>query len=127
VRIDLRFHLFNRFQTYSNTISFQRLLNNHPHTVDFHGWWMSDIDDEESFRSVKIFLGLEQGDLRKFVEEHQNEDKVVPERNRIEVLLDIASALSSVHQLNIVHRDIKPENILYSKDEVTSTINIFLK
>ena len=103
------------------------MLKNHPHTVDFHGWWMSDTEDEDSYRVMKLFLGLEQGDLRKFVEEHQNEDKVVPERNRIEVLLDIASALSSVHQLNIVHRDIKPENILYSKDEVTSTINIFLK
>ena len=89
MRIDLRFHLFNRFQTYSNSISFQRLLNNHPHTVDFHGWWMSDIDDEESFRSVKIFLGLEQEDLRKFVEEHQDENEIIPEDKRLEVLLDI--------------------------------------
>ena len=83
---------------------------------------MSDEDDKESFRLVKIFLGLEQGDLRKFVEDHQDENKIIPEENRLEVLIDISSAISSVHRLGIVHRDIKPENILYSKDEVIPTV-----
>ena len=67
-----------------------RLLNNHPYTVDFYGWWMSDEDDSESFRTVKIFLGLEQGDLRKFVEEHKDENEIIPEDKRLEVLVDIA-------------------------------------
>ncbi|CAL1608060.1 unnamed protein product [Knipowitschia caucasica] len=41
-------------------------------------------------------------------------DKAFTEREASEIMQDVGTAISFLHQLNIAHRDIKPENLLYT-------------
>ena len=90
-----------------------RLLADHPHTVDFYGWWISPPADT-NYRIVKIFLKLETGDLNKFAKENQDEEGRIDEAKRLKILINTSAALAGIHRMNIVHRDVKPGNILYT-------------
>lgn len=51
------------------------------------------------------------GDLRQVLREPLN-CCGLPERDVLDVLQNIGSAISYLHSLNIVHRDLKPENVV---------------
>jgi serine/threonine protein kinase len=43
--------------------------------------------------------------------------KQLPTEKRLQILLDIATAMEFLHDHNIVHRDLKPSNILVDKSK----------
>jgi serine/threonine protein kinase len=48
----------------------------------------------------------------------------ISEERAIEIIYNIALAISYLHEYNIVHRDIKPENILMTSEEEDANIKL---
>ena len=86
---------------------FNSLLRTHELTVDFFGWNIERNREGEEI-SVVTILGLEDGDLEKFL------DKEDPPTHKetLFITLQIAKGLQFLHRLRIAHRDLKPQNIL---------------
>jgi serine/threonine protein kinase len=63
---------------------------------------------------------LEGGDLR------QRIDDDIPERQAVQYLRQIASALSAVHAKGVLHRDLKPGNIMLRNDGSLALIDFGL-
>ena len=63
---------------------------------------------------------LDGGDLR------QNIENGTGEREAVRILRQIASALSAVHQKNVLHRDLKPGNIMLRKNGSVALIDFGL-
>jgi serine/threonine protein kinase len=63
---------------------------------------------------------LDGGDLRKKIENGTGE------REAVKILRQVASALSAVHQKNVLHRDLKPGNIMLRKNGSIALIDFGL-
>src|SRR5262249_22420575 len=50
----------------------------------------------------------------------------LPEKEAVEIITQVASALDYVHRLGIIHRDVKPDNILLSTDGLAKLTDLGL-
>lgn len=83
----------------------------HPNVVPVHE--LGRADDGEVFLAMKLVHGRSWQEL---LHPHTEEDRAVSSEwtlNRhIDVLLQVANAVSYAHSKGIIHRDLKPENVM---------------
>ena len=82
----------------------------HEHVVPVYG---SGVDEHQNCYLVSAFVSGQ--DLRALVRSHGR----LPVVRVVEIVSDIARALSHVHENHLVHRDIKPANILIDAEGIT--------
>lgn len=80
----------------------------HDSIVKYFGYYCGGQDPEKWFLvmellSYSLFSGIRSQKIRSEKDIHQ-------------IVLDVATGLNYLHQMNIIHRDIKPANILISTD-----------
>jgi eukaryotic-like serine/threonine-protein kinase len=78
---------------------------NHPHIITIHEVGESDSKyfiATEFIEGVTLRESIKSGEL--------SSDKI------IDIAIQVVSALTAAHEVNIVHRDIKPENIMLRRD-----------
>ncbi|MFH1092323.1 MAG: serine/threonine-protein kinase, partial [Pseudomonadota bacterium] len=80
----------------------------HPHIVTIYD---AGTDHDLSYIAMEY---LEGHDLK----DHTTPDKLLPMRDVIRIVADVADALGYAHQKGVVHRDIKPANIMLLKSGV---------
>jgi serine/threonine protein kinase len=61
---------------------------------------------------------IEAGNLSKLIEEHQLEQKFIPEELILKYFSQLVSVLKYLYDKRIIHRDIKASNILYLKPNI---------
>mgnify|MGYP001814255438 FL=1 len=101
---------FDRFLQEYETIADM----DHPNIVRIYDLGVSD----DHAHIAMEYLGG--GDLR------QRIDRGIPERQAVQYLRQIASALSAVHDQGVLHRDLKPGNIMLRKDGSIALIDFGL-
>jgi serine/threonine protein kinase len=63
------------------------------------------------------------GDLRQVLNKPAN-CCGIPEKDVLEILRDISSAVVYLHSVKVVHRDIKPENVVIQQTEEKVRLNL---
>jgi serine/threonine protein kinase len=101
---------FDRFLQEYETIADM----DHPHIVRIYDL---GVADDHAHIAMEYLGG---GDLRRRI------DAGVPERQAVQYLRQIASALSAVHANGVLHRDLKPGNIMLRKDGSVALIDFGL-
>jgi serine/threonine protein kinase len=97
------------------------MLAQHPNVVTLHGAFAQNGKTEEPFI---VFEYLSKGDLHDYTVEHfKLHPDGFPILRLIDITLDIAKALSFVHQLGIIHRDIKTSNFLVADNLTVKMID----
>lgn len=94
-------------------------LGSHPNLVS-----VRDYGESLDSFGVQLYIVMDYikgSNLAKLIKANKTED----DRWKIQVLADIADALHTVHQLNIIHRDIKPDNIMISSEDHAARLTDF--
>ena len=107
---DANLGAFDRFLQEYETIADM----DHPNIVHIYDLGVSD---DHAHIAMEY---LEGGDLR------QRIDDDIPERQAVQYLRQIASALSAVHEKGVFHRDLKPGNIMLRNDGSIALIDFGL-
>lgn len=102
--------VFDRFLQEYETIA----AMDHPNIVKIYDLGVSDTHAHIAMEY------LDGGDLRQRIENG------VSQREAVEYLRQIASALAAVHQKRVLHRDLKPGNIMLRKDDSIALIDFGL-
>lgn len=92
------------------------LLFDHPNIIKGVGW---GADGSREFIIMEYFDGVLLRDLL-------HEGRFSPSQNRIDLLLQVASALDHIHSKGIVHRDFCPRNILVNAEGITKVFDFGL-
>ena len=101
---------FDRFLQEYETIADM----DHPNIVRIYDL---GVGDDHAHIAMEYLGG---GDLRQRIE------RGIPERQAVQYLRQIASALSAVHRKGVLHRDLKPGNIMLRKDGSIALIDFGL-
>ena len=76
--------------------------------------YFESFSDNDYFNIIMEYCeGL---DLRKFINEHKNNNKLIEKAIIEHIIYEICLGLKEIHKNNIIHRDLKPENIFISED-----------
>jgi WD40 repeat protein/tRNA A-37 threonylcarbamoyl transferase component Bud32 len=89
-------------------------LMDHPHIAQVY-----DGGATESGRPYFVMELVDGTPITTYCTEHQ-----LSIRQRLELFLDVTSAVQHAHQKGIIHRDLKPSNILVSKHEGRSVVKV---
>jgi serine/threonine-protein kinase len=79
---------------------------NHPNIVTIH-----DAGEEQELGYIAMEV-LDGKDLKEWC----RKDSLLPVKQVLEIIAEVAEALDYAHSQNVVHRDIKPANIMLQKD-----------
>jgi serine/threonine protein kinase len=94
-----------------NEIKILKMID-HPNIVKY-------LDDYQISSKQYIVMELiETGTLSALLEEHQLEQKFIPEEFILKYFSQLISVLKYLYDKRIIHRDIKANNILYLKSHV---------
>lgn len=79
-------------------------LSNHPNIINLHdqGTWEKGL-----YIAMEFIRGIS---LRQFIEQ-----RAFSTKKALEIILQVAYALSHLHSHKVIHRDLKPENILITE------------
>jgi len=76
--------------------------------------YYDSFSDNESFNIVMEYCdGL---DLRKYINEHKEKNKLIEKDLVYHIILDICKGLKEIHNKKLIHRDLKPDNLFLTKD-----------
>ena len=90
---------------------------NHENIVKYYySFIQKDNSFEQEEKAYIIMEYCDNGDLRKFIENHKKSKKLINQNIILKILLDICNGLKEIHNKNMIHRDLKPENIFISHD-----------
>ena len=92
------------------------MLFDHPNIIKVYGWGR---DGNRGFIIMELVDGVLLRDLL-------HEGRLNPKQNRLDMFLDIASALEHIHSKGIVHRDFCPRNILVNSEGVAKVFDFGL-
>jgi eukaryotic-like serine/threonine-protein kinase len=91
---------------------------NHPNICTIY-------DIQENNGQLFIVMEFVEGEtLKNLVETHR--DASLPEKQKLEISVQVAEGLAAAHEKGIVHRDIKPENIMIRKDGIAQIMDFGL-
>ena len=79
---------------------------NHPNIVTIH-----DAGEEQELGYIAMEV-LDGKDLKEWC----RKDNLLPVKQALEIVADVADALDYAHSQDVVHRDVKPANIMLQKD-----------
>ncbi|KAF2648098.1 kinase-like protein, partial [Lophiostoma macrostomum CBS 122681] len=85
-------------------------IRNHPNIVRLQGICFEVSRGDTVVRPVIVLEKAKYGDLRAFMKTERGSSMTL--RERLDMLLQIASALDLLHQLGVIHGDINPKNVL---------------
>lgn len=88
---------------------------NHPHILTVY-----DVGEIDSFRYI-VTEFVDGQTLRDYFSHGR-----IPIRKVLDIITDVAKALSAAHDAGIVHRDIKPENIMIRTDGLVKVLDFGL-
>ena len=92
------------------------MLFNHPNIIKTYGW---NTEGKKEFIVMEFFDGVLLRDLL-------HEGRFNPKQNRVDLLLQSASALEHIHSKGIVHRDFCPRNILVNGEGLVKVFDFGL-
>ncbi|KAM0482366.1 hypothetical protein ACHAPX_002883 [Trichoderma viride] len=96
-------------------------IRGHPNIVRLVGVCF-EIDAQTKIPwPVLVLQKAEHGDLKKFMESPRG--KGLSLRERLDLCVDVAAAITLMHREGIIHGDIKPENVLIFASEADNKIN----
>lgn len=101
----------NRFEKEARAAS----ALSHPNILSVH-----DVGRGDTFRYI-VSEFIDGVTLREYLARGP-----VPLKRTIEIVTDVAKALSAAHETGIIHRDIKPENIMVRKDGLVKVLDFGL-
>lgn len=114
----------DKARTLKRELTLFRLLKEHvgrnPHFIQLH---------EVSLDEPPWYLMMEQTDaldLESWAEAQPGGLAALPERVRLEIVIQAAEGLQAAHEAGILHRDIKPANLLVKGDRATASIHVFV-
>ncbi|KAF8544152.1 kinase-like domain-containing protein, partial [Trichophaea hybrida] len=96
----------------------QPAVQMHPNIVNLEGYCWEIKRRTEKAVPVLVFEKAA-WDLQQFM--NVSEGKNMSMDDRLNLCADIGSAISSLHEYNIIHGDIKPQNVLIFKDATGKT------
>lgn len=92
------------------------MLLDHPNIIKVFGW---SRDGSSEFIVMEYFDGILLRDLL-------HEGRFNPKQNRLDMLMQLTSALQHIHERGIVHRDFCPRNILVNPEGVVKVFDFGL-
>jgi len=100
----------NKIRRFKNELFFC-LKNKHPNivTVVDHGIYLGDGGSNKS--SPFYVMPIHTCSLRELLQDHIQQDKVLP------YFSNILDGIEAAHLQKVIHRDLKPENILYDEEK----------
>ena len=76
--------------------------------------YFESFHDNNSFNIIMEYCeGL---DLRTYIIEHRNNNKLIDKNIIYHIIYDICLGLKEIHNNNLIHRDLKPDNLFISED-----------
>ncbi|KAM0259856.1 hypothetical protein ACHAQJ_003100 [Trichoderma viride] len=97
-------------------------IRGHPNIVRLVGLCF-EIDHETKIPwPVLVLQKAEHGDLKKFIDSPRGKGLSV--RERLDLCVDVAAAITLMHREGIIHGDIKPENVLVFAEEADNKVKI---
>ena len=93
-----------------NEIKIIQSLNS-PHIIKYYNSFINQ-------NSLYIIMEyMNNGDLKGYINAHQNMKKPIPEEELWELFYQCAAGLSYIHRNNLIHRDIKPANLFMTENK----------
>ena len=93
-----------------NEINIIQSLNS-PHIIKYYACF------REQNRLYIIMEFMNNGDIKGYINAHQNMNKPIPEDELWELFYQCASGLCYIHKKGLIHRDIKPANLFMTDDK----------
>ena len=84
----------------------------HPHIVKYY----KNFEENNCLYAIMEFM--DNKDMKNFIEVHEELNKPIKEETIWNILLQSISALTYLHNNNVIHRDIKPGNIFMNNDKI---------
>ncbi|CAB4417904.1 unnamed protein product [Rhizophagus irregularis] len=113
-------HFYNNYTTtlkeFINEIKLQRRVDFHENILRFYG--ITKEITENSIHSIQYSFVLEYADggtLKTYLENHFNE---LDWHDKYQLALQLTSAVTCLHEFDIIHRDLHPNNILVHKKNI---------
>ena len=84
---------------------------NSPHIIKYYTSFKKDN------RLYIIMEYMNNGDLKGYINAHQNMNNPIPEKELWELFYQCLAGLTYIHKNNLIHRDIKPANLFMTDDK----------
>ena len=76
--------------------------------------YFESFTENDTFNIVMEYC--EGKDLKKYIDEHKQNNAKIDEKQIYKFILDICNGLIDIHSKKLIHRDLKPANIFLTKD-----------
>ena len=101
------------FGEYQNRFSLEAQLGaklNHPNIIKAYDF------EKDSENLILVMEYAAKGSLGQVIDQMRRNNKQMPVKNTLNIILQISNGLAVLHDLDVVHRDLKPNNILFNTE-----------